>query len=130
MKLHTMADVDTYMKDGTKRYGGKNKFLASDEYREAYPRIAKIHEQASKTWVTEKQSQAKEAMEAAGVSFGDRVSTGSMGLFGFHTFTGTVYKDKNGLPKVKLDTPQNGKKTVQWNRAWLPTANALGDNGK
>ena len=112
--MKTIADVNAYIADGAERHGGKNKFFASDEYRQAYPQIAKIYEQAT----TEKQAQAKEAMEAAGVSYGDKVSAASMGLFGHQIFTGTVYKDKNGLPKVKLDNPQGGKKIVNWNIAW------------
>ena len=116
--LTTIEDVAVYIADGAKRYGGKNKFLSSAEYHEAYPMIERIYAAETTAQAAQNKTAADAAMSEAGASYGDRVTYTVQGLFfSTETLTGTIV-NRNGLPMVKLDEKHNGKRYVKWHKGW------------
>ena len=120
--LKTMAEVTAYIAEGAKRYGGKNKFLASAEYREVYPTIERIYADEGTAQNTQSKGEADAAMGEVGAAYGDRVTYTAQGLFfSTETLMGTIV-NKNGLPMVKLDEKHNGKRYVKWHKGWRSTS--------
>ena len=116
--LETVADITSYIADGAKRHGGKNKFLSSEEYREAYPIIERIYADETATQRTHNKAAADTAMSEAGVSYGDRVTYTIAGMFfSTETVTGTIV-NRGGFAMVKLDEKHNGKRHVKWHKGW------------
>ena len=115
--LKTVSDVESFIAEGAKRLGGRNKFLASDEYKAVFPQVEKIYQAAK----TEHAAAGQKAMTEAGIAEGDRVSTPMQGLTGGELAKGTIFM-KAGVPWVKLDSPQmtskGYKKQVQWHKGW------------
>ena len=114
----TMDEVNAYIADGAKRYGGKNKFLSSAEYNEVYPIIEQICAAETTTRHTQNKATADAAMSEVGALYGDRVSYTIQGAF-FSTekLTGTVVNRKS-LPMVRLDEKHSGKRHVRWHKGW------------
>ena len=110
----TYEEAEKWVAAKIREYGGKNKFLSSDEYRRAYPEIVKLQRGAHSRYVTE----GELLLAAAGLREGDRVEYHFVSPFGFaEVFKGTITK-KKGVPHVKLDVPHEGKRTVRWHKGW------------
>ncbi|MDY0386673.1 MAG: LPD38 domain-containing protein [Methanolobus sp.] len=114
-------DDDTlteYIKSKENEYGGKNKWLISDEYKGIYPALKKRYD--SKT--EELQKLAAKKLDESGLKIGDNVQyavTSGLGLG--QVITGTLVNRK-GFPYVKTEVPVNGgKKSVMWNKGWVKT---------
>ena len=116
-KVETIVDVENLIAQKSKEYGGRNEFLASEEYKKLYPQVEKIYKETKSEFV----SKATKAMEESGVKEGNKVSTLAQGLAGGEEVSGTIIM-KGGIPYVKLDSPQmtsdGYRKQVQWHKGW------------
>lgn len=115
--LSSYKEAVDWIEKKSKEYGGKNKFLSSDEYKKMYPIIKNLHDiEKMKT-----ASKAEKAMKEVGAKFGDRVRYDYVSPFmNVAEYTGTII-NKNGIPYVKLDKGQKsmkGKSTVPWHKGW------------
>lgn len=121
-RWQTVEEANQYIEEKSKEYGGKNKFLASDEYREAYPEIQKLHQEAKENFG----SKAQEALREAGQKVGDQVEFSQANPFGqVFVFEGKIFL-KDGVPYVKLDKKtEDGKSAVKWHKGFRKM-----DNGK
>jgi len=118
ISLKTIEDVEEYIANGAKRYGGKNKFLSSAEYREVYPIIERIYSVEKTARYEQSKNAADTAMSEAGAAYGDRVEYTLIGsFFNTETLKGTLV-NRSGLPMVKLDEKHNGKRYVKWHKGW------------
>jgi len=121
-KFRNYEEAMAWVKKKSREYGGKNKFLSSDEYREAYPVIKRLSDKAKSEARKSLRGDAERAMKEVGVRFGDRVEWHQVGPFmTVDVFTGTVV-DKKGIPYVKLDRPVQGKRTVRWHKGFRRVA--------
>ena len=112
-KLKTQTDVDSWFASKINEYGSKGKFTSSNEYRIAYPELVKIH----KKEMTKLSDNALIAMKEHGHKFGDRVEYSQASPFGLiQNYNGLLYKDKYGLPKVKLD---DSRKSIKWHKGFI-----------
>lgn len=118
-KFRTYEEATAWLEKKYREYGGKNKFLSSDEYREVYPEIKRLSDKARSGL----RGDAERAMKEAGVRFGDRVEWHQVQPFmmGVDVFTGTIV-DKKGIPYVKLDRAIQGKRTVRWHKGFQRVA--------
>lgn len=114
--FQTAAEIDAWIKLGSKEHGSRNEFLASDEYRAAFPAIQAVFASAradfgKKGWT---------AVKKSGLKLGDRVvySTGSL-FGGSRTLIGELV-DKNGAPSVRLDKASPiGKRNLFWHKGFV-----------
>jgi len=116
--LNTVEDVKMIINEGTQKYGSKNAYLASEEYKNIYPRIQEIYKPVKESFL----AKAESDFQKLGVSIGDKVErTGVQPFGGVETFSGVVAKTKDGYV-VKLDSPQMTqtglRKTVPLNENW------------
>lgn len=118
-KFRTYEEATAWLEKKYREYGGKNKFLSSDEYREVYPLLKKLSDKARSGL----RGDAERAMREAGVGFGDRVEWHQVQPFmmGVDVFTGTLV-DKKGIPYVKLDRAIQGKRTMRWHKGFQRVA--------
>ena len=118
MEFKSYADSELWIEAKSKEYGGKNKFLASQEYRDAYPAIQALHRGRTQEFG----QKASEAMREVGALYGDRVHYDAVSPFGqVEAFSGIIVERK-GLPYVKLDEPTSeGRRSVHWHKGWLKT---------
>ncbi len=107
----------------SKEYGGKNKFMASDEYKAAYPEIKRLHDekkaehdQGQKL----KSADAIAAMEESGVKVGDVVEYDAAGPgMTVETYRGKIAIGVGKRPIVKLEQPtSDGRNTALWHKGW------------
>lgn len=120
-KNSSVDDWQKWMDNRIKEVGNRDEFLASDEYKAAYPDFAAAHKSQKSSKASETKRDASKAMKEAGVSFGDRVTWSAVSPFGFaDVITGVLTEGSDGRPKVKLDEPFNGKKTAGWHKGWKP----------
>jgi len=119
-RFKTYDEVTAWVAAKVKEYGGKNKFFSSPEYRQAHPVINKLYKEVKRKYDEKKQSEGAAAMEAAGVSYGDRVRYQFVGPFlQIQTLTGKVIRRK-GVPYVRLNEPVSTtkglRKEVRWHK--------------
>lgn len=121
------ADYDAalaWIDERSVAHGGRNRFLSSDEYRDAAPAIRGLYEIAR----AKGSEKTKALMRDHGVQIGDLVVYAVTSGFGMGTVVrGRVY-DKGGYPHVRLDdesAAEAGKRTVRWGPHWqrVRTAN-------
>lgn len=114
-RWQNMTEVEEYINERSKEYGGRNKFLASDEYREVYPQIKELHGKEKKSYA----DKALQALKVAGQKEGDRVEYSAGDPFGsVFVYEGNVTV-KDGIPYVKLDKKtDDGKTQVKWHKGF------------
>lgn len=96
-----------------REYGGRNRFLSSDEYKRALPEIRRLYDEWHSGYSARKGSE----LAAAGLQPGDLVEYTAVSPFGFaDTFTGQIVMRK-GVPWVKIDPPAP-KKSQRWTPTW------------
>lgn len=104
-------------------YQDRNKFLASREYKDAYPVIRRLFETEQANW----SQKAKQAMSESSVSYGDKVQYGSPGPFMTPiSLEGTIVERK-GVPWVQLDpvsAQQVNRSRVRWHKGWTKAQGA------
>ena len=118
--FETYDEACAWVDRKAKEYGGKNNFLSSDEYREAYPKIAALHAAGHRVYTARKQDDLAEA----GLRSGDRVTSTTQGIFGpGDSISGTITMRK-GVPWVKLDEPTavsvEGRVSIRSSVRWTP----------
>lgn len=120
------ASARAWVDNKAKKYGTKQAFTASEEYRKAYPQISALYN-AEKTASNAKRVQA---MTDAGVKVGDTVSTFvHSGFLGGETRTGKIVM-RGGVPTVQLSgemaVSRNGRityvKSLPWDKRWSKQA--------
>ena len=118
--FETYQDATDWIETRSRDYKSKNEFLASEEYRNAYPAIKNLYDSEKKGFALE----AKRAMASVGVAPGDKVSYVYISPFmGSERYSGTLQL-RNGIPYVKLDagqTTMNGKQSTRWHKGWTKT---------
>ena len=126
--LNTGEDIDRLFQYKTKQYGSKKKYLASEEYAQAYPVIDAIYQ-----WETEQMIEAaRMALQDAGLEHGHRVILEQNGekIRGRLIFTG----NKEPYVAVQMAKILGLPKTMPWHTGWKldgpPDRNkALRDSG-
>jgi hypothetical protein len=115
MRWQSIEEANKWIEDKSKEYGNKNKFLASDEYRNAYNEINDLHKQSANKFT----DVAAEAMREASAKFGDRVEYSMASPFGeVFEYEGTII-NRGGIPYVKLDRKtRDGKNFVKWHKGF------------
>ena len=114
----TFDEAQAWIDAKAKEYGGKNKFLASEEYKEVNPVIQKLYAQM----IDKYRAGAEQAMQEVGVTFGDRVRWDYVTPFGVTEYTGKIVS-RNGVPYVKFDeglTTTTGEKSARWHKGFTP----------
>ncbi len=115
-------DVTNWIEQKAKEYGGRNKFLASEEYHKIYPTIKNIAE----SYRYEKSKEAQKAMREASVKYGDKVDYAVPQPFGGVTIFEGALIDKGGMPRVQLtESAPDGRKSVMWHKGWQKVKAAL-----
>jgi len=110
------SEMTEWVNKRSQEYGGKNKFLTSDEYRNAYPYLMELYK-------AEKQKTAgvaAKAMAEVGAKEGDQVFYDYVNPFGVEKYSGRIVL-RDGIPYVKLDEGQQtlkGSKSVRWHKGW------------
>ena len=116
------ASAQDWMDRKAKEYGTKRAFMASPEYREAYPQVRALYD-AEKAGGDAKRMQD---MTDAGLKVGDTVTTFvGNGFLGGEARTGKIVM-RGGTPTVQLDgemaVERNGRiayvKSLPWDRRW------------
>lgn len=121
-KFQTYDEAQQWVESKAQEYGGKKKFAASDEYKNAYPEIDRLYQEER----AESVKNADKAMRDAGVSIGDKVEYTPKNLWGAAQgpVTGKIV-ERGGTPYVQIDEGQpaaSGKKRVRWHDGWQKTA--------
>ena len=100
----------------SKKYGGRDIFLASEEYRLNYPAIKKLHDKETKSH----DDLASKALKSVNQNYGDKVFYDVVTPFcGVERYEGIIVKRKN-LPYVKLnEKTTDGKKFLKWHKGWI-----------
>lgn len=114
-RWQSIEEVNKWMDDKTKEYGSKNKFLASEEYKNAYSEINNLHKQSKNKFT----DNANEAMKEVGAKFGDRVEYSAASPFGeVFVYEGEII-NRNGVPYIKLaQKTMDGKSSVRWHKGF------------
>lgn len=111
--MKTYEEALEWIEERSREYGGKNKFFASCEYREKYPEIERLHKEA----MGKHSGKAQNAMCSVDARPGDRVYYDVVGSWAhIKKQEGTIFIDKTGVPKVKLDSG----KSVKWHKGFKP----------
>jgi len=111
--MKTYRDALDWIDIKSKEYGGKNKFFSSEEYRQKYPEIERLHIESLLN-ISEK---GKEAMKEVGAKEGQKVHYDFLGSFGYVSKQeGTIIFSKKGIPKVKLTSGN----IVKWHKGFKP----------
>ena len=121
-------DVQAWMARRIKEtYKTKRNLLCSDEYREAFPRLAAVFRQAPDEYTSRMAREGTRALAEAGLAVGDRVAYGLVGpFFNIEVLRGKIVSRK-GVPYVALDQAHNGKKSVRWHKGWTAEILPLGN---
>ena len=101
-ELKTVDDVKKAIKIGTEKYGSKNAYLASDEYKAIYPKVEEIYKPVQREYAEKADTEFKKL----GLNLGDKVERFAPQLFGgVDVFRGTVAKRGSNYI-VRLNSPQ------------------------
>lgn len=112
-------DVNQIIKEGTKRYGSKNAFLSSEEYRSLYPKLQ--HQRVCQINSERKRLAClgKQAMQESNVKIGDSVEYLTANPFGQEFQQKGKVVLKNGIPHVNLKINTIDKrKVVRWHKGF------------
>ena len=114
-RWQSTEEANKWIDDKSKEYGSKNKFLASNKYRNAYSEINNLHKQNKNKFTDE----VNKAMEEVGAKFGDKVEYSTASPFGeVFVYVGGII-NRNGVPYVKLDQKtRDGKSSVRWHKGF------------
>ena len=115
---HDLDSAQEWIKKKSKEYGSKNEFLSSQEYKDHYPHIEKLHN-ASKS---EHASVGQKALSDAGQKEGDEVYYDHIGPFMSVTKLRGKIVHKDGVPHVRLTEPVDGKRHIQWHKGFKKTS--------
>jgi len=113
----TWDEVDDWIKRKATEYGGRNRFLSSDEYRQTFPHIEKLRQEE----IGDIRSRYEKSMEEVGAKYGDKVEYSVGTPFGqIYYWKGIIIRDKNDLPKVKvIETNEPGAKRLRnWHKGY------------
>jgi len=118
----TQEEFGIYEKGKIAQYGGRDKWLSSDEYKEIYPNLAKVRDKERKEYFEGRATLGKKETIKAGLKNGDRVEAVVPDITGAGAvISGTLYFTKKGIPRVKLDDPgliAGGRKYINWHKGW------------
>lgn len=100
-----------WVAEKTKEYGGKNKFMSSPEYKEAYQEIDELYREVKK----ETSAKRVKQMEDHGLKYGDQVRYSQLALmFGGVVVLNGQLVERRGIPYVRLDQQTMGRREVRW----------------
>lgn len=109
------GEAQVWMREQVRIHGSA--FYSSDEYKDAYATIQRLHKEAT----TAIAQLAQKELSAAGVKVGDRVLYDYVSAFGtVTTYTGKIVM-KGTVPYVNFDKGQKtraGKKSVRWHKGF------------
>lgn len=110
-------DANKWIEEEAKKYGSKNEFYSTSQYKEAYPLIKELWNLENNKFI----SMIQEAMKESGVNFGDEVFYDNINPFGYiEEYSGRII-NRNGIPMVKLHNGQqtiSGSTVVRWHKGW------------
>lgn len=127
-RWQSIEDANKWIDDKATEYGSKNKFLTSDEYKNAYPEISDLYKQTKNKFSDD----ADKAMKEVGAKFGDSVEYSEANPFGeVFVYEGKII-NRNGVPYVNLsEKTRDGKNSVRWHKGFKKVnVNVKGETGK
>lgn len=118
-KFKTYDQSRDWLEKKAKEYGSKNEFLASEEYKKAYPELVSLE----KKKLTDISKRGAKAMKEVKVKEGDTVEYDAVSPFGIvESYCGKLII-KRGTPYVKLKEKalvagKGYRKTVRWHKGF------------